>query len=63
MANGLAFTLRKELKDKSLPALRVELHSYRLNRSGMNKIARSRSATPWRIKRSRRTWSNLQSLQ
>ena len=32
--------------------LRTELRSYRPNGSGMNKIIRSTSATPWSIKRS-----------
>jgi hypothetical protein len=31
----------------------MELRSYRLNRSGMNKIVRSSSATPYSIKRSK----------
>jgi hypothetical protein len=41
---------REELKDKQLLSLRTELRSYRLNGSGINKIARSTSATPWSIK-------------
>jgi hypothetical protein len=49
MAYGLAGAHREELKDKQ----RAELRSYRLNRSGINKIVRSRSATPWSIKRSK----------
>ena len=52
MAHGLAGAPRKELKDKQLLSLCTELRSNRLNRSGMNKIVRSRSATPWSIKRS-----------
>jgi hypothetical protein len=52
MACGLAGAHREELKDKQLLALRTELRSNRLNGSGMNKIVRSRSAIPWRIKRS-----------
>jgi hypothetical protein len=42
----LAGARREELKDKQLLSLRAELRSYRLNGSGMNKIARGRSATP-----------------
>jgi hypothetical protein len=53
MADGLAGAHRKELKDKQLLVLRAELRSNRLNGSGMNKIARSRSATPHGIKRSK----------
>jgi hypothetical protein len=41
---------REELKDKQL-ALRTELRSNRLNGSGINKIVRSRSATPYSIKK------------
>jgi hypothetical protein len=52
MAYGLAGAHREELKDKQLLSLRTELRSYRLNGSGMNKIVRSTSATPWGIKRS-----------
>jgi len=52
MAYGLAGAHREELKDKQLLSLRTELRSYRLNGSGMNKTARSTSATPWRIKSS-----------
>jgi hypothetical protein len=52
MAYGLAGAHREELKDEQLLALRTELRSNRLNGSGMNKIVRSRSATPWSIKRS-----------
>ena len=51
MAYGLAGVHREELKDKQLLALRAELRSNRLNGSGMNKIVRSRSATPYNIKR------------
>jgi hypothetical protein len=47
MAHGLAGAYRKELKDKQLPSLRAELRSCRLNGSGMNKIVRSWSATPY----------------
>ncbi len=46
MAYGLAGAHREELKDKQLLSLRTELRSNRLNGSGMNKIVRSRSATP-----------------
>jgi hypothetical protein len=52
MAYGLAGAHREELKDKQLLSLRTELRSYRLNGSGINKIVRSTSATPWSIKRS-----------
>jgi hypothetical protein len=52
MAYGLAGAHREELKEKQLLSLRTELRSYRLNGSGMNKIVRSTSATPWSIKRS-----------
>jgi hypothetical protein len=52
MAYGLAGAHREELKEKQLLLLRTELRSYRLNGSGMNKIIRSTSATPWSIKRS-----------
>ncbi len=52
MAYGLAGAHWEELKDEQLLALRTELRSNRLNGSGMNKIVRSRSATPWSIKRS-----------
>jgi hypothetical protein len=52
MAYGLADAPRKELKDKQLLSLCTELRSNRLNRSGMNKIVRSSSATPCSIKRS-----------
>jgi hypothetical protein len=52
MAYGLAGAHREELKVKQLLSLRTELRSYRLNGSGMNKIARSTSATPWSIKSS-----------
>jgi hypothetical protein len=51
-AYGLAGAHREELKDKQLLPLRTELRSYRPNGSGMNKIVRSTSATPWSIKRS-----------
>ena len=51
MAHGLAGAHREELKDKQMLSLRTELRSYRLNGSEMNKIVRSRSATPWSIKR------------
>jgi hypothetical protein len=51
MADGLGSAHRRELKDKQLLSLHTELRSYRLNASGMNKIARSASATPWSIKR------------
>jgi hypothetical protein len=53
MALGLAGAHREELKDKQLLSLRAELRSNRLNRSEMNKIVRSRSATPWSIDRSK----------
>ncbi len=46
MAYGLA-AHREELKDKPLLSLHRELRSYRLNGSGINKMVRSRSATPW----------------
>jgi hypothetical protein len=52
MAYGLAGAHREELKDKQLLWSRTELRSYRLNGTGMNKIARSTSATPWSIKSS-----------
>src|SRR5258707_9673069 len=52
MAYGLAGAHREELKDKQRLSLHTELRSYRLNGSGMNKIVRSTSATPWSIKRS-----------
>ena len=52
MAYGLAGAHREELKDKQLLSLRTELRSYRLNGSGMNKIARNTSVTPWSIKSS-----------
>src|SRR6476661_4768214 len=52
MAYGLAGARREELKDKQRLSLRTELRSYRLNGSGINKIVRSASATPWCIKRS-----------
>src|SRR5258707_2029480 len=52
MAYGLAGAHREELKGKQLLSLRTELRSYRLNGSGINKIVRSTSATPWSIKRS-----------
>jgi hypothetical protein len=52
MAYGSAGAHREELKEKQLLLLRTELRSYRLNGSGMNKIIRSTSATPWSIKRS-----------
>jgi hypothetical protein len=52
MAYGLAGAHREELKDKQLLSLRTELRGYRLNGSGMNKIVRTTSATPWSIKRS-----------
>ena len=51
MAYGLTDAHREELKDKQLLSLRTELRSYRLNGSGMNKIVRSRSATPYSIRR------------
>jgi len=50
MANGLAGAHGDKLKDKQLLVLRAELRSYRLNGSGMNKIVRSRSATPCGIR-------------
>jgi hypothetical protein len=53
MAYGLAGAEREELKDKQLLSLRTELRSNRLNGSGTNKIVRSRSATPYSIKRSK----------
>jgi hypothetical protein len=40
-----------ELKDEQILAVRTERRSNRLNASGMNKIARSRSATPYGINR------------
>jgi hypothetical protein len=43
----------QELEGEEILALRTELRSNRLNGSGMNKIVRSRSATPYSIKRSR----------
>jgi hypothetical protein len=49
---GLTGAHREELKDKQPLSLRTELRSYRLNGSGMNKIVRSTSATPWSIKKS-----------
>jgi hypothetical protein len=49
MAYGLAGTHRDELNDKQLLPLRTELRSYRLNGSGMNKIVRGTSATPYSI--------------
>jgi hypothetical protein len=52
MAYGLAGAHREELKDKQLLSLHTELRSYCLNGSGMNKIVRSTSATPWSIKSS-----------
>jgi hypothetical protein len=52
MAHGLAGAHQEELKGKQLLSLRTELRSYRLNGSGINKIVRSTSATPWSIKRS-----------
>ncbi len=52
MAYGSAGAHREELKDGQLLSLRAELRSYRLNGSGMNKIVRRTSATPWSIKRS-----------
>jgi hypothetical protein len=52
MVYGLAGAHREELKDKQLLSLRTELRSYCLNGSGMNKIVRSISATPWSIKSS-----------
>jgi hypothetical protein len=53
MAYGLAGARGKELKGKQLRVLRAELRSNRLNGSGTNKIVRSRSATPYGIKRSK----------
>jgi hypothetical protein len=53
MADGLAGTHREKLKGKQLLVLRTEPRSYRLNGSGMNKIVRSRFATPYGIKRSK----------
>jgi hypothetical protein len=47
VAYGLAGVHREELKDKQPRSLRAQLRSYRLNGSGMNKIIRSASATPW----------------
>jgi hypothetical protein len=52
MAYGLTGAHREELNDKQLLSLRTELRNCRLNGSGMNKIVRSTSATPWSIKRS-----------
>jgi hypothetical protein len=52
MACGLAGAHQEELKGRQLLSLRTELRSYRLNGSGMNKIVRSRSATPYSIERS-----------
>ena len=52
MAYGLADAPRKELKGKQLLPLHMEPRSNRLNRSGMNKIVASSSATPCSIKRS-----------
>jgi hypothetical protein len=42
----------QQLEDEQILSSRTELRSYRLNGSGMNKIVRSTSATPWSIKRS-----------
>jgi hypothetical protein len=53
MGYGLAGTHLGELKDKRLPLRRTEPRSYRLNGSGMNKIVRGTSTTPYRIKRSK----------
>jgi hypothetical protein len=54
MVHELAGADREELKDKQLLSLRTHgLRSYRLNGSGTNKIVRSRSATPYSIKRSK----------
>jgi hypothetical protein len=39
------------IEDEQILAVRTQLRSNRLNASGMNKIARSRSATPYGIKR------------
>jgi hypothetical protein len=47
MAYGLADAHREELKDNKLLSLRAELRSYGLKGSGMNKIVRSTSATPY----------------
>jgi hypothetical protein len=57
IAYGLAGAHREELKDKQLLSLRTELRSYRLDGSGINKIVRSTSATPWSIKRSNLLWA------
>src|SRR5450631_1091033 len=47
----LAGAHREELKDRQLLSRRTELRSNRLNGSGMNKIVRNRSATPYSIRR------------
>jgi hypothetical protein len=52
MGYGLAGAHRKKLNDKRLLSRRTELRSNRLNGSGMNKIVRDTSATPYRIKKS-----------
>jgi hypothetical protein len=53
MALRMTCARRQELEDEQILALRTELRSNRLNGSGMNKIVRSRSATPYSIKRSK----------
>jgi hypothetical protein len=53
MGYGLAGAHLEELKDKQLPLRRTEQRSYRLNESGMNKIVRGTSATPYHITRSK----------
>src|SRR5258708_30676876 len=62
MAHGSAGTNWEELKDKQPLALPTELRSNRLNRSGMNKIVRSTSAT-LAASEEKRACSNLQSLR
>jgi len=53
MGYGLAGAHPKELNDKRLLWRRRELRSNRLNGSGMNKIVRDTSATPYRVKNSK----------
>jgi hypothetical protein len=48
----------QESQDEQILALRTELRSNSLNGSGMNKIVRSRSATPYSIKRSKLSFSH-----
>ncbi len=62
MAYGLAGAHREEMKDKQQLSLRTELRSYRLNGSGMNKIVRSTSVTPWSIKRSNASYREIDYL-